>query len=128
MADQHGRPVFIGTVAVDAIHHGLVGTELPPVTFRWGGVVSNMACAVGALGCDPLFVSVGYQGELRWAVADHLAANGVTWVALPTNGPLPFFHAKATPSGGVAEENFIGAEALKLMTPELVAPRKGIRR
>jgi len=116
------RPVLIGSVALDVLHQGLVGGATAPVTLRWGGVVGNMACSLGVLGADPLLVSVTYSGELRWAVADHLAACGVDWLTLPATAPLPLFHARMTADGTPADEAFLGEDALTMLTPELLAP------
>jgi ribokinase len=126
MVEPTNRPVFIGTVAVDVLHTGLAGDDLPTVSLRWGGVTSNMACAAGTLGADPLFVSVAYAGEFRWAVSNHLTTNAVTWLPLPVTTNLPFFYARTTPSGNVAEEMFIGEAALTALTPALLAPWQDI--
>lgn len=122
MVNPSDRPVFIGSVAVDTLHSGLSGEALPPVTLRWGGAVSNMACAVATLGAEPLFISVTYGGEFRWAVPNHLASNGVTWLPLAATAQLPFFHAEVAANGEVTAEKFIGEDALTMLTPEALAP------
>lgn len=103
------------------LHQGLVGGATAPVTLRWGGVVGNMACTLGVLGAEPLLMSVAYSGELRWAIADHLAACGVRWLTLPATAPLPLFHARVMADGTPADESFLGDDALAALTPELLA-------
>lgn len=126
MHNNHGNgPVLLGTVALDVLHRGLVGENLEAVKIRWGGVVSNMACALGVLGAAPQFVSVSYEGEMQNAVADHLQRNSVRWRRLPVAAPLPLFHARLT-RDGVSEEHFIGEEALEALTSELVTSHSAV--
>ncbi len=115
-------PMLVGTVALDILHDGLVGDNLPAVTIRWGGVVSNMACALGVLDAEPQFVSVSYDGEMLAAVANHLRRNSVRWLRLPAAAPLPLFHARLTTSG-VSAEHFIGEQSLEALTPKMLMSR-----
>lgn len=126
MSSYGHRPVLIGSAALDVLHQGLLGGATSPVTLRWGGVVSNMACSLGVLGADPLLLSVTYSGELRWAIADHLAACGVNWLMLPATAPLAFFHARVMEDGTPADESFLGEEALTMLTPDLLEPVQNI--
>jgi sugar/nucleoside kinase (ribokinase family) len=112
------RPMLVGTVVLDILHHGLMGEDLPPVRLRWGGVVSNMACALGALGFQPQFVSVAYEGEMDDAAASHLSVNDVDWFRLPVRAPMPLFHAKLVGCDASAE-HFIGEHALTALTPDI---------
>jgi sugar/nucleoside kinase (ribokinase family) len=111
---------------LDVLHQGLVGGAAESVTLRWGGVMSNMACVLGVLGADPLLMSVAYSGEMRWAVADHLAANGVSWLMLPATESLPLFHARVMADGSLADESFLGEHALTMLDPELLGPFREI--
>jgi ribokinase len=109
--------VLVGAVSLDVLHRGLIGIDLPAVVTRWGGVVKNVACALGTLGARPVFVSADYEGELQPALARHLADYDVEWLPLPTQAPLSLFHARVLPDGDVSEEHFIGLDALRLLTP-----------
>jgi len=120
MNDAAHTAVLVGTVALDVLHHGLTGTGLASVIIRWGGVVGNMACAMGALGMRPSFLSADYTGEMRAAVANHLALNGVLWERLDVRAPLPLFHAKLG-KDDITEEHFIGDDALRVITPGRLA-------
>jgi sugar/nucleoside kinase (ribokinase family) len=119
MFESHRRPVLIGTVALDFLHEGPLGKGLPPATLRWGGVLNNVACALGARGRDPLLITADYTGELRGAVAAHLAGNNVTWAPAAVRSPLPVFHAELV-DGSVADMHFLGQEALDSLTPEVL--------
>jgi sugar/nucleoside kinase (ribokinase family) len=119
MTEAKAWPVLVGTVALDVLHRGLFGEGLPPAQLRWGGVVSNMACAMGVLGAHPRFLSVDYDGELSAAVAGHLRQNNVRWLRVPVRTPLPLFHAKVC-EGGVEQEHFIGDPALEELTPAIL--------
>ena len=114
--------MLVGTVVLDILHHGLMGEGLPPVRLRWGGVVSNMACALGILGLEPQFVSVTYEGEMDDAAACHLRANNVDWLRLPARAPMPLFHAELVGCDASAE-HFIGEHALTALTPDIVESR-----
>jgi sugar/nucleoside kinase (ribokinase family) len=111
-----GSPVLVGTVTLDVLHEGPIGAGRAPVVLRWGGVMNNVACALGMRGADPALVTVTYTGELAPAVPAHLAANRVRWVPLPTRLPLPLFHAELV-DGSVRHKVFIGDEALSALTP-----------
>lgn len=125
MNDAEHPAVLVGTIALDLIHNGLTGSDLSPVILRWGGVVGNMACAMGALGMRPSFVSADYTGEMRAAVAHHLARNGVAWERLDLRAPLPLFHARLG-KGDITEEYFIGEDALRVITPDQLSRRKDL--
>jgi sugar/nucleoside kinase (ribokinase family) len=116
MPDEPAPPVLVGTVALDVLHAGLVGSNLPAVRLRWGGVISNMACAMGVLGAHPRFVSTDYYGEMREAIAGHLAGNGVHWEPLTSRAPIPLFHARGA-GERVYAEHFIGPQAVQVLTP-----------
>lgn len=118
-------PMLIGTVALDFLHRGPLGAGLPPAFLRWGGVMNNVACAMGARGDAPVLVTADYAGELRAAVCAHLAANAVTWSPLAVRTPLPVFHAELV-DGSVAAKHFLGADALDLLTPERLAAHPGL--
>lgn len=111
-----GRPVLVGTVTLDVLHEGPIGAGRPPAVLRWGGVMTNAACAAGMRGADPALVTVTYTGELAPAVPAHLAANQVRWTPLPARSPLPLFHAELV-DGSVRHKVFIGDEALSALTP-----------
>ncbi|MEV6716627.1 PfkB family carbohydrate kinase [Lentzea sp. NPDC051208] len=122
MFRHHGRPLLIGTVALDFLHEGPLGKGLPPATLRWGGVLNNVACALGARGREPVLITADYTGELRGAVAAHLAGNDVTWAPAPVRSPLPVFHAELV-DGSVADMHFLGQEALDSLTPQVLGER-----
>jgi sugar/nucleoside kinase (ribokinase family) len=125
MNDAEYPAVLVGTIALDLLHNGLTGSDLSPVILRWGGVVGNMACAMGALGMRPLFVSADYTGEMRAAVAQHLDLNGVSWERLDVRAPLPLFHARLG-LGDITEEHFIGEDALRVITPGRLSRRRDL--
>nr|AVW82921.1 6-phosphofructokinase [Nocardia interforma ATCC 21072] len=111
--------MLIGTVALDFLHEGPLGKGLPPATLRWGGVLNNVACALGARDREPVLITADYTGELRGAVAAHLADNDVTWAPASVRSPLPVFHAELV-DGSVADMHFLGQEALDSLTPEVL--------
>nr|WP_277351207.1 PfkB family carbohydrate kinase [Micromonospora sp. HNM0581] len=92
---------------------------------RWGGVMNNMACAMGARGAGPALVTADYTGELASAVATHLAGNGVRWTPLPFAAPLPLFHAELA-DGSVREKWFIGGAAIDGLDPTVLAAGRSL--
>ncbi|OLR92321.1 PfkB family carbohydrate kinase [Actinokineospora bangkokensis] len=113
------HPLLVGTVALDFLHEGPLGAGRAPATLRWGGVMNNVACALGARGTRPVFITADYTGELRTAVEAHLTTNGAVWRPAPVRSPLPVFHAELV-DGSVSAMHFIGQEALDALTPRAV--------
>jgi len=111
-----GEPVLVGTVTLDLLHEGPIGAGRSPVVLRWGGVMNNMACALGMRGADPALVTASYTGELAGAVGAHLADNQVRWTPLPATSSLPVFHAELA-SGSVQHKVFLADNAMTALTP-----------
>jgi ribokinase len=120
------RPVLLGTVALDVLRGAsLCGGEPSTISIRWGGVMSNMACALGVLHASPILVSAAYEGEMHEAASGHLHGNCVTWVQLDIDVPMPLFQARLA-DGTVADEHFIGTDAFDVMTPAMLESRRGL--
>lgn len=124
MTLETGRgPIFVGSVALDLIHHGLAD-HAPPIMLRWGGVMQNAACALAATGGKPTLVTADYEGEFHRAVADHLTGNGVTWKTLELSVPLPVYLARAVGDGRVRDETFIGTQAVDRLAADALDARQ----
>lgn len=119
MPENRVRPILVGSVALDVLATGRVGAA---PRLRWGGVVADFACAIGALGGNPLFISARYEGEMARAVASHLSGYGVTWLPIEKTAPLPVFEARITAQGDVSDENFLGEEAFEALTRDHLQP------
>ncbi len=118
------RPILLGTVTLDFLHEGPLGDGRDPAVLRWGGVAHNAACALGARGARPTFVTAEYAGELGAAVGGHLAHNRVGWLRLPVRSNLPVFHAQLV-DGSVADKRFFAAQAQSLLSPALLDRFRG---
>ena len=121
MGSMLRAPTLIGTVSVDLLYSQPTIDGPSDTVLRWGGVINNMACALGVLGHDPVFMSVNYSGEFRRAVAGNLKANGVNWLPFQTASGIPFFRAKVDEQGNIADESFAGEKAIALLTPAMLA-------
>ncbi|HEY9842525.1 MAG: PfkB family carbohydrate kinase [Candidatus Sericytochromatia bacterium] len=107
-------PVILGVATLDAIH---LQQRVEP---GFGGVAKNVACALGRLGQDPVFVSPGHGAAFDAALARHLQAHRVRWRRLPLTVPLPFFEAFVRAGGEVWRERYYDNDAFAPLNATLL--------
>jgi len=115
------RPVVVGTVTLDVLRRGLDTADL-----RFGGVCNNVACALGALGMSPRFVTATFSGDLGELIPVHLERHGVEWHPLSTRAPLAYYEAVLDASGEVSAERFFDTGSLNAITAEALRMLSGV--
>ncbi|HYH05731.1 MAG TPA: carbohydrate kinase family protein [Thermoanaerobaculia bacterium] len=114
MTTDRRVPVVVGLVTVDAVARTTVMGAAPLV--RFGGVCNNVACALGALDIQPMFVTPRYRGDVGRCVATHLDAYGVRWIPVDATAALSLFVAQLDERGDVISETFVDGGSVRALT------------